>query len=176
MLVFKTSGDPSGQPPAFNTAASPQLSAAGTSFKIRIATFNIQIFGKTKSKNAAIMASLAAIIHDYDVVAIQEIKDISNQAPFRLLDAVNSGSRRYAMLLSRRSGAEPDDRKSQESYAVYYDTVTVRSLPGDHLYDDSAQDAFQREPYLVHMASVLGDFSFVLIGIHTRPESAVKEI
>jgi endonuclease/exonuclease/phosphatase family metal-dependent hydrolase len=143
---------------------------------LSIATFNIQAFGKTKAHNSKILEQLAAIVRRYDVVVIQEIKDISNQAPTLLLDAVNRGADSYAMLLSHRSGLQPDDLHSQESYAVYYDTATVQPLPGDRLYDDSERDQFQRDPYLTHLKSVRGSFSFVLIDIHTRPESAVSEI
>ena len=44
--------------------------AASTS-NIKIATFNIQIFGKTKAGKPDIMAELASIIRKYDIVAIQ---------------------------------------------------------------------------------------------------------
>jgi len=42
---------------------------------IKIATFNIQIFGKAKSQKPAVMGTLAGIVKKYDVVAIQEIKN-----------------------------------------------------------------------------------------------------
>lgn len=143
---------------------------------LKIATFNIQAFGKTKAHNVKILEQLAVIIRRYDVVVIQEVKDISNQAPKLLLAAVNDDTRSYALLLSQRTGLQDNDLASQESYAVYFDTATVQRLPGDRLYDDSEHDRFQREPYLTHLKSVRGDFSFVLIDIHTRPESAISEI
>lgn len=144
---------------------------------IKIATFNIQIFGKTKASKPAIMSQLVMIIRKYDVVAVQEIKDSSGDAPKVLLDAVNDGGdRTYSMLLSERTGLQPSDKSSQEQYAVLYDTAVVEALPGGRLFDDEGHDLFQREPYLTHLKTRTGDFSFVLIGIHTRPESAVAEI
>jgi endonuclease/exonuclease/phosphatase family metal-dependent hydrolase len=143
---------------------------------LKIATFNIQIFGKTKARNPAILSQLAAVIRGYDVVAVQEIKDVSGQAPLLLLEALNREGPDYAMLLSARTGLQPDDLRSQEQYAVYYATRSVESLSGERLYDDSAQDRFQREPYLTHLKSRRGNFSFVLIDIHTRPERALAEI
>lgn len=80
------------------------------------------------------------------------------------------------MLLSERTGRQPDDKSSQEQYAVLYDKAVVEAFPDDQLYDDSAHDVFQREPYLTRLKTKAGDFTFVLIGIHTRPESAVTEI
>jgi endonuclease/exonuclease/phosphatase family metal-dependent hydrolase len=144
---------------------------------IKIATFNIQIFGRTKASKPAIMSQLVAIIREYDVIAVQEIKDSSGSAPNVLLHAVNDGGdRTYAMLLSPRTGLQADDKSSQEQYAVLYDTALVEALPGDRLFDDDDHDLFQREPYLTPLRVRDGGFSFVLIGIHTRPESAVEEI
>lgn len=154
-------------------AAQPPVTPAS----IKIATFNIQVFGKTKAHKPEIMSQLATIIRKYEVVAIQEVKDSSGDAPKLLLDAVNhDGGRSYAMLLSPRTGLQPDDKKSQEQYAVLYDTAVVEALPGDRLYDDSKNDSFQREPYLTRLKTKSGNFTFVLIDIHTRPESAVSEI
>ena len=56
-------------------------------------------------------------------------------------------------------------------------TSARRGAARDRLFDDSDQDMFQREPYLTPLRVRQGGFSFVLIiGIHTRPESAVQEI
>src|SRR5690242_16134332 len=47
---------------------------------IRIATFNIQNFGKSKVHNAAVLSQIIAIVQDFDVVAIQEVSDKSGEA------------------------------------------------------------------------------------------------
>lgn len=158
-------------------APAQQAPAAAQAPRITIASFNVQIFGKTKSSKPKILAQLAAIIRKYDVVAVQEVKDKSGKAPVRLLHAINviSGPR-YGMLLSERGGRQPDDKRSQEQYAIFYRQDTITALPGDHLYDDSASDQFQREPYLVHLKVKGQPLDFVLISIHTRPDSAVEEI
>jgi endonuclease/exonuclease/phosphatase family metal-dependent hydrolase len=159
-------------PPEPRTSPSARVHAT----KLKIATFNIQIFGKTKAGKPVIVRQLAAIVRRYDLVVVQEVKDRSGRAPQVLLDAVNHEGRAYAFVLSPESGRQDDDARSQERYLVYYDSGTVEALPGDRLYDDSAQDRFQREPYLTNFRSRRGDFSFVLINIHTRPEAAVAEI
>ena len=46
---------------------------------IRIATFNIRIFGKTKMGRPDVVQTLADIVRKYDLVAVQEIKDASEQ-------------------------------------------------------------------------------------------------
>lgn len=47
---------------------------------LSIASFNIQVFGKTKAKKKDVLLMLAKIISIFDVVAIQEIRDSSNSA------------------------------------------------------------------------------------------------
>jgi len=152
---------------------SPSNQIANT---IKIATFNIQIFGKTKAGKTGIMNQLASIIRKYDVVAVQEIKDKDNKVPRMFLDKINESGVRYDMRVSDRTGLQPDDKNSQEQYVVYFNIDTIDALDDGQLYDDSENDYFQREPFIVHLKAELGNFRFVLITIHTRPESAVEEI
>jgi endonuclease/exonuclease/phosphatase family metal-dependent hydrolase len=144
--------------------------------KIRIATFNIQNFGPTKASKPAVMTVLASIIRKYDVVAVQEVSDVSGQAPQKLLAEINAGGSAYALLLSERTGRQPDDHSSQEQYAFYYNTQTVRTRDNGMLYPDDAHDYFQREPFVAGFESKDHVFRFVLVTIHTMPERAFAEI
>jgi endonuclease/exonuclease/phosphatase family metal-dependent hydrolase len=144
--------------------------------EITIATFNIQVFGQTKASKPDVMATLAGIVRRYDLAAIQEIKDSQKEVPGLFLDAVNADGSTYAMDISPRTGRQDDDRSSQEQYGYYYDTATIEQLGEGALFDDSAGDLFQREPYAARFKAKAGSFTFVLIDIHTRPESAVREI
>ena len=47
---------------------------------IKIASFNIQVFGVSKASKPEVMGILASIISQFDVVAIQEIRDKSGRA------------------------------------------------------------------------------------------------
>jgi hypothetical protein len=47
---------------------------------ITIASFNIQVFGQTKASKPEEMEILVDIIHRYDIVAIQEIRDAAGTA------------------------------------------------------------------------------------------------
>lgn len=81
--------------------------AANADARITIATFNIQNFGPKKSSDKPTLAVLAAIIRKYDVVAVQEISDVSGKAPQLLLTAINHGpGDDYAMALSPRRPSE----------------------------------------------------------------------
>jgi hypothetical protein len=111
-----------------------------------IATFNIQNFGQSKMAKTNVVDTLATIVRQFDIVAVQEISDVSNQTAGAFLKMVNANGVRYKLSCSERTGLQPDDRKSAEQYAYYYDSRTV-TLTDAALYND-VNDDFQREPYV----------------------------
>jgi endonuclease/exonuclease/phosphatase family metal-dependent hydrolase len=145
-------------------------------YAIMIGSFNIQNLGPAKRGRPAVMRRLAEIIREYDVIAVQEVTDVSERAPRMLLDYINADGSGYAMALSPRTGVQPDDRTSQEQYAFYYDTGRVTLLRDLGLFDDSEDDQFQREPHAALFHTNLGDFEFALVNIHTPPSRALAEI
>jgi hypothetical protein len=53
----------------------PETSLEGT---IKIATFNIQIFGESKKNKTEVMDVLTKTVKNFDVVAIQEVRDTND--------------------------------------------------------------------------------------------------
>lgn len=144
--------------------------------RIRVATFNLQIFGPSKSSDPAKVNEIAQIIERYDLVAVQEIKDVSGQAPLVLEQALVDRGAPHRMLLSERTGREPDDRTAREQYAFFYDATKIAAIGNGALYDDSAEDHFAREPHVARFAALGGSLDVVFVNIHTRPDDAVAEI
>ena len=76
--------------------AAQAVSAASTAYAspetIRIATFNIKVFGPTKAGKPDVMSVLAGIVRKYDIVAVQEIKDRKRKVPGLFLDEINPTS------------------------------------------------------------------------------------
>ncbi len=140
--------------------------------KIRVATFNIKSFGKSKISKPGTMASIVNIVNKYDIVAIQEIKDKREKVPDQFLAMLGRG---WAMSESPRTGKNPDDKHSQEQYVFYYQKKGISEEGAGALYPDT-NDYFQREPWMARFRVNRGNFTFVVINIHTRPESAVEEI
>ena len=143
--------------------------------EIRVAAFNVQIFGQRKMSKDEIPDILAKIIARYDVILIQEIRDSSQTAIFQLLELVNQTSdQRYELVLSNRLGRT----SSQEQYAYFYRIDTLTLLSHYH-YDDGEEpdsDTFQREPFVVRFRAETGSLDFTLIGVHTSPDDAEEEI
>jgi endonuclease/exonuclease/phosphatase family metal-dependent hydrolase len=142
---------------------------------IKIATFNIQVFGKTKAGKPDIMMELASIIRKYDIVAVQEIKNKEGSVPTEFLTEINSDGSAYTLVVSERSGLQPDDQSSQEQYAYYLNTESLHIIEDAGLFDDSGSDQFNREPYVARFGVNDGNFTFTLITVHTKPELAVEE-
>jgi hypothetical protein len=139
---------------------------------LRVAAFNIQVFGVSKMDEPEVVECLKEILIRYDITLIQEIRDSSFTAIYELLDEVNSmGAGNYAMELSDRLGRT----SSKEQYAYFYKTSTV-SVVSTYQWPDSA-DIYEREPFIVRFRAsgyTVGDFGF--IGIHVKPDDAVNEI
>ena len=137
----------------------------------KIAAFNIQIFGKTKSDKTDVMTVLTKIVREFDIVLIQEIRDASEQTIPNFIEKINQiEGATYSFIQSPRLGRTT----SKEAYAYLYNSETVQFIQGsDYVYNDT-NDVFEREPYIASFK--IGNFDFVLAGIHTKPEDAYNEI
>jgi endonuclease/exonuclease/phosphatase family metal-dependent hydrolase len=62
-----------------------------TTDTIKLASFNIQVFGRSKAAKAEVMEILAETIAQYDVIAIQEIRDKSRTADGRYSEGQGEG-------------------------------------------------------------------------------------
>lgn len=137
--------------------------------KIKISSFNIQIFGQTKSQKPEVMDILKKTIDNFDIVAVQEIRDITGSSIFTLLKEINSiQGNNYSVIYSPRLGRS----SSKEQYAFYYNP-SILSYQSSYTYSDPS-DLFEREPFLAKFNS--SSFDFVLITIHIKPEDAYNEI
>ncbi len=136
--------------------------------EMTIGAFNIQIFGDAKSKKADVLEVLADIVTNFDVIAVQEIRDSSGEAMPRLMERVHTRDTRYRYVISDRLGRSV----SKEQYAFVYRTNIVQ-CSGASVYRDT-NDVYERPPYIGHFAA--GIFTFTLIIVHTKPTDAEREI
>jgi endonuclease/exonuclease/phosphatase family metal-dependent hydrolase len=137
----------------------------------KIAAFNIQIFGQAKSQKQDVMAVLRDVVREFDIVLIQEIRDASEETIPNFVDAINQmEGPDYSFIRSERVGRT----SSKEAYAYIYNSETVQFIQGsDYVYND-VDDVFEREPYIAGFKA--GNFDFVLVGIHVKPDDAYNEI
>jgi endonuclease/exonuclease/phosphatase family metal-dependent hydrolase len=145
---------------------------------IRIASFNIQVFGESKASKPHVMRVLADIIRQFDIVAIQEIRSQQGEYLIRDFVAQINGrfNRHYEYVIGPRLGRT----SSKEQYAYLYDAASVEAdLAGAYSISDPA-DALHREPLVVQFR-VRGPprdqaFTYTLVNIHTDPDEADEEV
>lgn len=151
----------------------PQVARDGNS--IRVASFNIQVFGESKMAKPRVRALLVEIVRQFDVVAIQEIRSKSEIMP-RFVDEVNATGRHYDYVIGPRLGRT----SSKEQYAFVFDTASIE-IDRSALYTVSdPDDLLHREP-LVGWFRVRGPppeeaFTFSLVNIHTDPDETDQEL
>jgi hypothetical protein len=137
---------------------------------VTIATFNIQVFGETKRGKPEVMDALVAIADQFDIMAVQEIRDSSLATPYVYLEAMNTvGDETHMVSVGPRLGRTT----SKEQYAFYYDMRFVQLVGKPETYPD-ADDVFEREPFAARF--VAGGFDFVLLNVHVKPDDAEAEI
>ena len=156
-------------------AAIPTITPSTVTFPnntVKLAAFNLQIFGTSKADKPELMEVLSKTIRNFDIVAVQEIRDASQTALPALKNSVNDmAGPKYDFVVSDRLGRTT----SKEQYAYLYNTQTIQQIGNPYTYPDSS-DLFQREPYVAEFKARNGNFDFVLITIHTDPDTATQEI
>lgn len=144
---------------------------------IRIASFNIQVFGDAKASKPHIMWTLAAIIQNFHLVAIQEIRTQDDYFLDNFLrNYVNTNGRVYDKVVGPRLGRS----NSKEQYAFLFDTTAIEVNPNYIYTVNDPDDLLHREP-LVAMFRVRGPppqqaFTFILVNIHTDPDETEQEL
>jgi len=159
--------------PASDPMAAPPARSTGT---IRVASFNIQVFGTTKSSKPHVMDILARIVRRFDVVAVQEIRSLDQDVIPNFVELINSSGVRYDYVIGPRLGRT----HCKEQYAFIFDMTTIEvDRTWLHTVKDP-DDLLHREP-LVGSFRVRGPpaeeaFTFSLVNIHTDPDEAEEEV
>ncbi|XP_077590522.1 deoxyribonuclease-1 isoform X2 [Stigmatopora nigra] len=154
------------------------LTLAHLSSSLLLGAFNVKSFGDKKSSNTTLMDVISKIIHRYDIILIQEVRDSDLSATKKLLQHVNKQTPRFRY---KHIVSEPLGRSTyKERYLFLYREEKV-SVAKNYTYDDGCEpcgnDTFMREPFIVMFSS--NDTvvrNFVLIPQHTSPDYALDEV
>uniref|UniRef100_UPI00398F0EDA deoxyribonuclease gamma-like isoform X1 n=1 Tax=Pristiophorus japonicus TaxID=55135 RepID=UPI00398F0EDA len=144
---------------------------------LKICSFNVRSFGKSKIAKEGIVDLLVKIISRCDLLLMMEIKDSRNQAFPTLMQGLNNQGNRneYESIISERLGR----MSYKEQYAFIY-RHKLLSVKRSYQYPDRQagdEDVFAREPFVVWFSSRYTTVKdFVIIPQHTMPNSAVREI
>ncbi len=136
--------------------------------EIRVASFNVQVFGLTKISDPLVMSNLVEIFSKFDLIFMQEIRDKSGNAILTFLNRLNERAP-YQMVISERLGRTA----SKEQYAYIYRSDKIRVEQNQVV---GTQMAFERPPYLAKFSSIQGDLKVWTIGLHADPDHVVTEL
>ena len=159
-----------------STGAGAAGQSGGAGATIRIASFNIQVFGNTKASKPYVMQDLADIVNQFDVVAIQEVRSQDEYLIPNFVQLVNRSGRRYDHVIGPRIGITT----SKEQYVYLFDTQRVE-VDHQSVYTVNDPDGLlHREPLVATFRTRGVDpdqaFTFTLINMHTDPDIAAQEM
>lgn len=143
---------------------------------IRIASFNIQVFGQSKLDKPEVMQVLTQVVKSFDVVAVQELRSKEQDVIPRWLEMINADGSHWASLVGPRLGRTT----SKEQYVFLYNTAKIEFVEKSDFTINDPHDLLHREPYVASFRTRVGPdvqpFSFTLINIHTDPDEVPEEL
>lgn len=131
---------------------------------IKIANWNLQIFGQSKASNENLMQTYSSIIDDYDIIFIQEIRDKSNTAFPRLCARLTN----YSCTVSSRAGRT----SSKEQYGIIYKNGI--NITGFNDFNPDTQDRWERPP--IRTSFNINGYPLTIYNIHSKPEDVQSEL
>ncbi|KAF3829028.1 hypothetical protein GH733_003292 [Mirounga leonina] len=115
---------------------------------LRLCSFNVRSFGEAKKENKNAMDIIMKVIRRCDIILLMEIKDSNNMICPTLMERLNGEK-----------------------------LVSVKKRYLYHDYQAGDSDVFSREPFVVWFQSPhTAVKDFVIVPLHTTPETSVKEI
>jgi len=143
---------------------------SGDSETITIASWNLKNLGPTKMNDPDRINVIVDVLKKYDMIAIQEVQDVSLGLPNELINKLNADGANYNVVSSDRVGR--GNRKEQ--YLFVYNDDIIDPITGTTGYGIEPNDEFAREPFYAMFRA--GNFDFYLMNIHTDPDDVNIEI
>ena len=134
--------------------------------KIKIASWNLNVFGQAKSENDSIIDIIEDIIERYDIVFIQGIIDENDEAFPELCDRVTD----MKCKDSSRAGRSSD----KEQYGILYRDDIDISIDDYEDFNPDSEDRWEWPP--IKVTFDIAGYELVIYNIHTKPSDADAEI
>ncbi len=165
VAAFPTTGSP------VSTTAGAVAPPMGDGPTFRMASFNIEVFGKSKAENPRVIYTLAEIVRQFSILALQEIRTQDDYHLPNFVRLVNSTGRKYDFVIGPRIG----NSTSTEQYAFVFDTERIMIDRNTVFTVGDPDNLLHREPLVASFSTRMppdSAFTFTLINVHTTPEPA----
>jgi len=131
---------------------------------IKIANWNLQIFGDTKESNEVIMQKYTDVIGMYDIIFVQEIRDSDGSAFVSLCSRLPN----FQCTNSSRAGRST----SKEQYGIIYKEGLSLVQMTD--YNPDSYDRWERPP--IKATFRIGPTLYNIYNIHIKPDDVKAEL
>lgn len=143
---------------------------------IRVATFNLGSWNATKSRKPSIVETVARILGQYDVVAVQEIQSETDDPLPRLVDQMNKIHGTFDYAIGPRLGR----KHATEQYGFIFDRKTIE-IDRTELYTVyDKDDRMTREPlvgwFRTRAVAPSRAFTFSLVNCHIDQARIKQEL
>lgn len=143
---------------------------------IRIASFNLHLYGTQKAESPFVAEVLTKILRQYDLVAIQEIATKKRDLLPLLVQQLNRSDRRFDYVLGPLVGRP----ENPEQFAFLFDTETLETDRTQLYSVDDPENLITREP-LVGWFRCKGHppevaFTFTAVNLHLDEDRLDDEV
>ncbi len=167
---------PNYQPASVGQTVGAPPAGAANGPTIRIASFNIQVFGNTKAGKPYVMYTLADIVRQFDIVAIQEVRSKNEYLIPNFVKLINKTGRKFDHVIGPRLGRTT----VKEQYVYLFDTQRVAIDPQSVYTVGDPDDLLHRPPLVATFRTREVDpdeaFTFTLVNTHTDPDEVPEEL
>lgn len=131
---------------------------------VRIAGWNMQVFGENKASDNILLEMYADVIAEYDIIMLQEICDKQGTS----VEKLNSFLPDYEYQLSSRAGRS----SYKEQYGIMYRKgIEITSFRD---YNPDKGDRWERPPIEVNFD--IGGYDLTVYTLHTKPRDVKTEL
>ena len=174
-LIYQTLLVSGTEPPVIDTCPDVHESCITNSTCLRIAAWNIKVFGNSKISNQPVVDIILQVIYQYDLIIIQELKDAdcedqqSENCVFKQLtdqiEIANPG--KYGFGLSTRLSSSGSAQK--ELYGYVWNSEKISNAGFHQVVDPN----IERPPYIGLFES--NGVKFQTLPLHSKPDFAYEE-
>ncbi|MDD4354222.1 MAG: endonuclease/exonuclease/phosphatase family protein [Candidatus Nanoarchaeia archaeon] len=132
---------------------------------VSIASWNLNIFGDKKAGNETLMQEYYNIISQFDIIFLQELRDVDGSALTRLCELFNNT---FNCFNSSRAGSTIS---KEQYYLLYNKEFTLLNYTDYNLVNITG---FERSP--IKLDFNYNNINFTIYGIHVKPDNAKSEI
>ena len=142
---------------------------------IRVASFNLEVFGKTKLSKSHVLQKLAQIVRQFDVVAVQEIQPDDPDLLPRFVEEINQSGRHYDFVVS-----QPVGRKRAERLAFIFDRASLEVDRSQLYLVNDPDDLLDIEPFVawfrVRGPQTEQSYTFSLVNVNVSSSAVRQEL